>query len=112
MDARTYHYCYSSHGLPQDITALVSTQGSAYLRMVMPLPPTFRRLVTGDALTIGRHRFEVMSGDGHAAEQLMLYCPTKGIFVAADQDHSEDLAEYKRVGGIRRGTLSASISAR
>lgn len=53
--------------------------------MVEPLPPTFMRLVAGDALLIGGRRFEVLSGDGHAAEQLMLWCPDEELFLAADQ---------------------------
>ena len=49
------------------------------------MPPTFRRLVAGDALSIGGRRFEVLSGNGHAPEQLMLYLPEEKIFLAADQ---------------------------
>lgn len=85
LDAKPYHDFYSRHGLDRETTALVATQGHGYLRMVTPLPPTFRRLVAGDRLTIGSRDFLILSGDGHAAEQLMLYCPADGVFLAADQ---------------------------
>lgn len=85
MDARTYRDFYLSHGLAPEIAALVGTQGHAYLRMVMPLPPTFKRLVAGDRLNVGRRRFEVLSGDGHAAEQIMLHCREEKLLIAADQ---------------------------
>jgi glyoxylase-like metal-dependent hydrolase (beta-lactamase superfamily II) len=53
--------------------------------MVSPLPPTFRRIVAGDVLKIGGREFEVMTGDGHAPEQVMLWCAAEEIFLAADQ---------------------------
>jgi glyoxylase-like metal-dependent hydrolase (beta-lactamase superfamily II) len=71
--------------MSEETANTVATQGHGYLRMVAPLPPTFFRLVAGDWLTIGRRRFEVFSGDGHAAEQLMLYLPEENVFLGADQ---------------------------
>jgi glyoxylase-like metal-dependent hydrolase (beta-lactamase superfamily II) len=53
--------------------------------MVKPLPPTFERVVAGDTLTIGGRAFCVLTGDGHAPEQIMLWCEADGIFLAADQ---------------------------
>lgn len=85
LDAKPYHDFYLRHGLDSATTALVATQGHNYLRMVTPLPPVFTRLVDGDTLKIGGRRFEVLSGNGHAAEQLMLYSPEDRIFLAADQ---------------------------
>ena len=73
MGDKTYRDFYRSHGMADETADLVATQGNGYLRMVSPLPPMFSRLVAGDTLVIGGRRFEVMSGDGHAAEQLMLY---------------------------------------
>jgi hypothetical protein len=42
--------------------------------LVTGLPPTFRRLVHGDELKLGGRRFLVLTGDGHAPEQVMLFC--------------------------------------
>ena len=53
--------------------------------MVSALPPTFKRLVDGDVLTIGGRQFAVLTGNGHAPEQVMLYCAADNIFLAADQ---------------------------
>jgi glyoxylase-like metal-dependent hydrolase (beta-lactamase superfamily II) len=80
-----YREIYMRHGLSHAATDVVVTLGLGYLTMVEPLPPTFRRIVAGDTLTIGRRRIEVLSGDGHAAEQIMLYSPEDGLFFAADQ---------------------------
>ena len=85
LEAPVYRDFYLQHGLDAQTTDLVATQGHGYLRMVRPLPPTFRRLVAGDELTIGSRTFNVLSGDGHAPEQLMLQCPAEGLLFAADQ---------------------------
>ncbi len=85
LEAKPYKDFYHRHGMDEETAALVATQGHNYLRMVSPLPPTFRRLVAGDTLTIGGRSFDVLAGDGHAAEQLMLYLREENIFLAADQ---------------------------
>jgi glyoxylase-like metal-dependent hydrolase (beta-lactamase superfamily II) len=76
---------YRSHGMNYDAAEIVSTQGHEYLRQVDPLPDTFLRLVMGDALTVGSKTFRVVTGDGHVAEQVMLYCEAERILLAADQ---------------------------
>ena len=76
---------YYSHGMDEEAAGIVSTQGHQYLRQVHPLPDAFLRLVTGDALTLGDKTFRVVTGDGHAAEQVMLYCEADKLLFAADQ---------------------------
>lgn len=76
---------YKSHGMSPEIAHIVSTQGNDYLTMVARLPPTFVRLVAGDTLAIGGRSFDVLTGDGHAPEQLMLSSPELKLFFAADQ---------------------------
>jgi glyoxylase-like metal-dependent hydrolase (beta-lactamase superfamily II) len=85
LDAKPYRDFYLRHGLDAASTQRVATQGHAYLKMVSGLPPTFERLVAGDTLRIGGRIFEVLTGNGHAPEQVMLYCPTDNVFLAADQ---------------------------
>jgi glyoxylase-like metal-dependent hydrolase (beta-lactamase superfamily II) len=84
-EAKPYRDLYLTHGMPPKLADLVATQGHAYLRMVTPLPPTFSRVVVGEILTIGNRAFEVLFGDGHAPDQLMLYCPAANILFSADQ---------------------------
>ncbi len=85
MADKTYMEFYRRHGMDDDVASLVATQGNGYLKMVSPLPDTFRRLVAGDVLTIGGRDFEILSGDGHAPEQLMLYLREENVFLASDQ---------------------------
>ncbi len=85
IDAQVYRDFYNRRGLKSEITAVVSTQGHAYLKMVAPLPPIFERIAAGDHLKIGGRDFEVLTGEGHAPEQAMLYCAEDKLFFAADQ---------------------------
>lgn len=85
LDAKSYRDFYIRHGLDPDTTSVVLTRGHDYLRMVTPLPPTFERVVAGDMLTIGSRVFSVLTGDGHAPEQIMLYCEAERLFLSADQ---------------------------
>lgn len=85
LDAKPYREFYLRHGLDPQTTQVVATQGHNYLRMVYGLPPTFTRLVGGDTFKIGGRDFSVLSGDGHAPEQLMLYCIADKVLLAADQ---------------------------
>jgi glyoxylase-like metal-dependent hydrolase (beta-lactamase superfamily II) len=85
LEAAPYREFYLRHGLDPAVADLVMTQGHAYLRLVSELPPTFRRIVDGDRLTIGGREFCVLSGDGHAPEQIMLYAQGDSLFLAADQ---------------------------
>ena len=85
LEAPAYREFYLRHGLDPRVADIVRTQGHAYLRLVHELPPTFRRIVGGDRLTIGGREFLLMSGDGHAPEQIMLLAKSEGLFLAADQ---------------------------
>lgn len=85
LDAKPYRDFYLRHGVDEAITNRVATQGHSYLKMVSGLPPTFERLVGGDTLRIGGRSFDVLTGNGHAPEQLMLYCAADNVFLAADQ---------------------------
>lgn len=85
LEAKPYRDFYRRHGMDEETAGRVATQGHNYLRMVTPLPATFQRVVAGETLTIGGRRFEVLAGDGHAPEQLMLFQPEANVFLAADQ---------------------------
>ena len=53
--------------------------------MVSGLPPTFRRSSPATRSRSAGARFDVLTGDGHAPEQVMLYCAADQLFLAADQ---------------------------
>lgn len=85
LAASPYSRFYIRHGMSEDLAAVVSTMGHDYMRMLSKPPFTYQRLAAGDLLPAGGRTFEVMSGDGHSPEQLMLHAPADKLFLAADQ---------------------------
>jgi glyoxylase-like metal-dependent hydrolase (beta-lactamase superfamily II) len=85
LDDKPYRDFYFRNGLTSEVAALLGMQGKGYLSMTTPLPPVFERIVAGDQLRVGGRVFEVLTGDGHAPEQAMLYCAEDKLFFAADQ---------------------------
>ena len=76
---------YVSHGMSEQGAGVVAIQGNEYLHRVFELPHTFLRLLMPDLLEIGERSFRVLTGDGHAPEQVILYCEKDRIVFAADQ---------------------------
>jgi glyoxylase-like metal-dependent hydrolase (beta-lactamase superfamily II) len=85
LEAEHYVNFYLDHGLGAEETRLIVTRGHSYLRIVRPVPLTFRRLCAGDELRIGRRSFKVFTGGGHAPEQVFFYCQNEKLFISADQ---------------------------
>lgn len=52
---------------------------------VAPLPLGLRRVVEGEEIVIGARRFQVLVGDGHAPEHLVLASLTDDLVIAGDQ---------------------------
>jgi glyoxylase-like metal-dependent hydrolase (beta-lactamase superfamily II) len=80
-----YRDFYLRNGFDVETMEQINTVGHAYLWKVAPLPLTFSRIVEGDVLTIGGRDFAVVTSEGHAAEQIMLYCESAKLFFAADE---------------------------
>ena len=76
---------YRRHGMSGKSAAMIATRGHDYARMVHRLPVTFRRLADADTITVGDRVFHILTGEGHAPEQVMLYCPEAKVLLAADQ---------------------------
>src|SRR5258705_2708740 len=85
LNAEPYRSFYRSHGLDDATTEKLLTNGHRYLRMISGLPRTFRRLIAGESLRVGGRSFEVLSGGGHAPEQVMLFCRADNLLLCADQ---------------------------
>lgn len=82
---RQFFDFYVSHGMSAEGAGVVAIQGNEYLRLVHKLPYAYLRLVRSDQLEIGGRTYRVLTGEGHAAEQIMLYCDADRLLFAADQ---------------------------
>jgi glyoxylase-like metal-dependent hydrolase (beta-lactamase superfamily II) len=85
LEGKVYTDFYRSNGVDDATNKSLSTLGHGYLRMITALPSTFHRLIAGDRLKIGGRDFAVLSGDGHAPEQIMLHDEEACLLLVADQ---------------------------
>ena len=54
-------------------------------KAVYALPPSYRRLVDRETLTIGGRYWQVIVGSGHSPEHVCLYCPALKLLISGDQ---------------------------
>jgi len=71
--------------MDENLTDKLLGRGQDYLKRVSVLPPSYRRISHGDEVVIGTRRFKVITGGGHALDQVMLYCAADKLFLSADQ---------------------------
>jgi glyoxylase-like metal-dependent hydrolase (beta-lactamase superfamily II) len=76
---------FRRHGMDENLTDKLLGRGQDYLKRVSILPPAYRRISHGDEISIGTRRFKVITGGGHALDQVMLYCAADKLFLSADQ---------------------------
>jgi glyoxylase-like metal-dependent hydrolase (beta-lactamase superfamily II) len=76
---------FRRHGMDENLTDMLLGRGQEYLKRVSVLPASYRRISHGDEISIGTRRFKVITGGGHALDQVMLYCAADKLFLSADQ---------------------------
>ena len=80
-DSADFHFVLGDVLL--DLAARHPEQASLCVPMIREAWQTCLRL--GDTLTLGDRNFRVLTGDGHSAEQVMLYCEKDRLLFVADQ---------------------------
>jgi glyoxylase-like metal-dependent hydrolase (beta-lactamase superfamily II) len=76
---------FARHGMDEALIEKLVGRGQEYLKRVSVLPASYHRISHGDEITIGTRRFKVITGGGHALDQVMLYCASDKLFLSADQ---------------------------
>ncbi len=73
-------------GLPQKtLDHIRKSRWGNYHKSVEPIPIGYRRLIDGDALTIGGNEWRIVTGSGHSPEHACLYCEELGLLISGDQ---------------------------
>jgi glyoxylase-like metal-dependent hydrolase (beta-lactamase superfamily II) len=85
MKANHYREFYRARGLESEIAESILDRSARYQSLTSPLPFSFRRLLHGDRLRLNARTLDVITGGGHAPEQLLLYCRDARIFFPGDQ---------------------------
>ena len=78
------HY-FASHGLNDPDSVLqIKARSNYFPKLVPAVPPNYRRMMDGDALTMGGRQWNCISGHGHAPEHISLYCPELNVLIGGD----------------------------
>ena len=75
---------YLANGLDLAMADELLELRNNYRRNVVGFPASYRRVLDGDELEIGRNRWQVVSGYGHSPEHSTLYCEELRVMIAGD----------------------------
>ncbi|MGE0502017.1 MAG: MBL fold metallo-hydrolase [Rhizobiaceae bacterium] len=75
---------YLSHGLDPAETELWVANGRRFMQETYRLPPTYRKLSSGQTLKLGGRDFSISVAGGHSPEEVMLHDAARGLFLCAD----------------------------
>lgn len=75
---------FRANGLDDARHAQMGARGNHYRRVVGELPTCYRRIMDGESIAIGAHRWRVIAGYGHAPEHASLYCEALGLVISGD----------------------------
>jgi glyoxylase-like metal-dependent hydrolase (beta-lactamase superfamily II) len=75
---------FRAHGLDGEHLAGLEARGNRYRRGVPAMPLRYQRLLPGDEIAIGAHRWRAIPGYGHSPEHLSLYCVDLGVLISGD----------------------------
>ena len=75
---------FRRNGLEESRIAAMSGGGNRYKQLVPEFPHSYRRIIDGDRVRIGKHDWLAIVGHGHAPEHLSLYCKALNVVIAGD----------------------------
>lgn len=76
---------FAAHGLTApEAVAQIKARTGYFPSLVPSVPESFRRMMDGDVLTIGQHRWRCISGYGHAPEHIALYNEDLNLLLGGD----------------------------
>ena len=75
---------FQRNGLDAAKHAAMSGRGNRYAQLVPGFPHSYRRIIDGDVVKIGKHDWRAIVGHGHAPEHLSLYCQALNVLIAGD----------------------------
>jgi len=75
---------FRKNGLDPQRASGMGGRGNRYAALVPDFPLSYRRIIEGDEIAIGRHKWRAMIGHGHAPEHLSLYSKSLNTLIAGD----------------------------
>ena len=75
---------FRRNGLDPERASGMGGRGNRYAALVPDFPLSYRRIIEGDKVPLGRHRWRAIVGHGHAPEHLSLYSKELNTLIAGD----------------------------
>jgi len=75
---------FRRNGLDEERAGRMRGSRNRYAELVPEFPLSYRRIIEGDQVEIGKHRWRAIVGHGHAPEHLSLYCKNLNTVIAGD----------------------------
>lgn len=75
---------FRRNGLDEAHYQAMSGRNNRYAELVPDFPHSYRRIIEGDTVRIGKNAWRAMVGHGHAPEHLSLYSPELNTVIAGD----------------------------
>jgi glyoxylase-like metal-dependent hydrolase (beta-lactamase superfamily II) len=75
---------FARHGLDAARVSAIAGRGNSYRKIVSEPPTQFVRILDGDEIAVGMHRWRAIAGYGHAPEHMALYCESLGVLISGD----------------------------
>ncbi|HEU0257823.1 MAG TPA: MBL fold metallo-hydrolase [Burkholderiales bacterium] len=75
---------FRKNGLDEERAARMRGPRNRYADLVPDFPHAYRRIIEGDEITLGKHRWRAIVGHGHAPEHLSLYSKELNTVIAGD----------------------------
>ena len=76
---------YRRGGLDEALVARQRERRNPYRKGVSEPPASYARVVAGERIALAGSSWRVLVGEGHAPEQLTLYCAERNLLLVADQ---------------------------
>lgn len=76
---------YARAGVSREFLDAFAKHTGGFLKLVEPMPRTFRRVMQGDVLHIGGSGWEAVMGHGHSPEHLCLVNRERKLMLSGDQ---------------------------
>jgi len=75
---------FRKNGLDEERAARMRAPRNRYADLVPEFPLSYRRIIEGDLISIGKHRWRAIVGHGHAPEHLSLFSRNLNTVIAGD----------------------------
>jgi len=75
---------FRKNGLDEERAARMRGPRNRYADLVPDFPHSYRRIIEGDEIAIGKHRWRAIVGHGHAPEHLSLFSKELNTVIAGD----------------------------